>query len=1100
VPKLSQRSGPILGGAILVLLLTGSLVTAQEQPYLRLSRNVPGEAHPITLYADTVTTWTESGQRIVLLKGKVFIEHNLINLRCQQAVIWLDETSFQKTHILHADVFGEGEVQLESGQDAKAGAKAMLDLNTRGVVRIKAQGGKVVQEAHPEDAFYRHAAAERTPQPPQPPPPPKPAAAQPPSGQQRTSFLQSVPGSGSNPVVRAQASEPAPAASGPVIPPIGVPPPPGARDPGGQPLPQEGSSGGPPPPPPATLPPRPAPLTPPAPAAPPRNITIGVAPRTPAPFQTQSFPMPNGEQAVVITGGVILTVRSSDAKTGLIDIEADQCVFWTRDNSNSLLNMQKDSGQSTREQEFYLAGNVEIRQLSTVEKRLLRADEVYYDVGRNVAVAISGDLEMNRNNVPYPIHFRSDELYQRGPALFEGKKSVIYASKLPSDPGIEIYVSDATVETQRRPRRTIFGIQFYDRKTGQPETEQEALFTGWNNFLEISGVPVFYFPYLHGNANDPLGPITNIGTGYSQIFGVQSWVTFDVYELIGVDPLPGTRWRYDIDYLSARGPGMGTNFDYAGKQLFNWGDNKYAGTVKAWGIIDHGNDNLGGGRGVNDDHPQDRGRFLWRDNWWELPGGFTIQGGVGIVSDMNFLEQYYKLEFDQAQNQETYLYVKQQQGTWAWSALVQPKTERWYTDTEWYPRVDGWLLGQSFFDRFTYNAHTSLAYARLRPTEQVEFPSSFPQTSTDSPINLGRFDLWQELSAPLAVGPVKVVPYGVLDLTEYTNYLQNSPTWPAPDTDTARGRFYGAGGVRTSLPFTRLFPEVQSELFNVNGINHKITLNTNYYAAYSDIPFYRLPQLDRLNDDATDQALRDITPIQPNINPPHGLALQTETLFNPQFYAIRRLLNNYSPDTLESIEEVQFDINQRWQTKRGYPGNQHIVDWMTLDLSATYFPHATRDNFGSSIGFVEYNWTWNIGDRTSLVSSGWYDPFDTGARVTTIGWFFERPDRTNFFIGYRELDPLQSRAVTASISYVFSPKYAITGSTVYDFGTSESLSNYLAVTRMGTDVQVSLGISYNAIQNNFGVVFQIIPNLVPQAARLGGLPLAGQQPGMPFSR
>src|SRR5262249_13060009 len=186
------------------------------------------------------------------------------------------------------------------------------------------------------------------------------------------------------------------------------------RDPGGQPLPQEGSTGGPPPPAPGTIPARPPPLTPPATPAPARNITIGVAPRTPAPFQTQSFPLPNGEQAVVITGGIILTVRSSDAKTGLIDIEADECIFWTRDNSNTLLdNMHKEEGQTPREQEFYLSGNVQIRQLTPTEKRLLSADEVYYDVNRNVAVAISGDLEMNRNNVPYPIHFRADELYQR---------------------------------------------------------------------------------------------------------------------------------------------------------------------------------------------------------------------------------------------------------------------------------------------------------------------------------------------------------------------------------------------------------------------------------------------------------------------------------------------------------------------------------------------------------------------------------------------------------------------------------------------------------------------------------------------------------------
>ena len=63
-----------------------------------------------------------------------------------------------------------------------------------------------------------------------------------------------------------------------------------------------------------------------------------------------------------------------------------------------------------------------------------------------------------------------------------------------------------------------------------------------------------------------------------------------------------------------------------------------------------------------------------------------------------------------------------------------------------------------------------------------------------------------------------------------------------------------------------------------------------------------------------------------------------------------------------------------------------------------------------------------------LVSSGWYDPFSDGARVFTIGAYLNRTDRTNFFVGYRFIDPIDSRALTTATTYVFSPKYAITAS------------------------------------------------------------------------
>src|SRR5262249_38398379 len=169
---------------------------------------------------------------------------------------------------------------------------------------------------------------------------------------------------------------------------------------------------------------------------------------------------------------------------------------------------------------------------------------------------------------------------------------------------------------------------------------------------------------------------------------------------------------------------------------------------------------------------------------------------------------------------------------------------------------------------------------------------------------------------------------------------------------------------------------------------------------------------------------------------------------------------------------------------------EHIVDWMVLDTSVSYFPQPDRDNFGKSFSFLEYQYLWNIGDRTSLESTGWYDPQDNGSRVFTVGAYFNRPDRTTFYIGYRQIDPLQSRLVTGSVTYVFSPKYAMTFSTAYDFGTQQAQTNTLVFTRTGTDLQVSLGFMYNSLQNNFGAIVEVVPSLLP-ALRRGGAGLVG---------
>jgi hypothetical protein len=174
------------------------------------------------------------------------------------------------------------------------------------------------------------------------------------------------------------------------------------------------------------------------------------------------------------------------------------------------------------------------------------------------------------------------------------------------------------------------------------------------------------------------------------------------------------------------------------------------------------------------------------------------------------------------------------------------------------------------------------------------------------------------------------------------------------------------------------------------------------------------------------------------------------------------------------------------QTKRGLPGHEHVVDWMVLDLHASIFPQASRDNFGTTFGILEYDWVWNIGDRTSLVSTGWMDPIDPGPRFFTVGANINRPDRTNFYLGYRHYDPLESRAIVASLTYAFSAKYAITASTMYDLGIAHNNVNSLTFTRIGTDIQVSLGFNYNAILNTFGFTFEILPNLLPSRGHVPG--------------
>jgi hypothetical protein len=1163
--------------AAVAALLLPSGVRAQQVLHESLVR--PSETQPIVLRADDITTWQEGTQRVFLLKGKATIAQGDTLVRMPQGVVWVDEQRLNSTGVNYLDVYGEGRIQLQHGSEVEADY-GYVHLATSGAVKIKAYGGPVAQTELPQDPIFQRGKANR---PASPPAPAASAAAAPAAPSTVQTALLAQPPNAPSQVVPASAI-PVPSgqdntAASPQAIPTQLPrtaPSTGATDAVVPPTIPSGPRGlkspaAPEAEPPKDSTPRPFPLGPTPVEGEPKSLSI--RPRSGQDgLNYQKFVMPNGETAIVFTSGVILRVSTPRAgkapppppvdkkdKKGtkkadvppsrpppgpsfVLDIEADRLVFWTKggDGQELVDNMRSSEGQTSRSLEFFLSGNCEIR-MKTEQglEQNLRAEQVYYDVNRLVAVALKGDMEMKQQTMPYPIHLQADELLQLNAKQFQANSAIVYSTILPSDPGLLIHLSEIKIEEIDTPKRGFLGFPVKDPVTGAPVIDKGHYFRGTNAVTWLEGLPVFYFPYLSGRVEDPLGPLENFNFNVNRIFGTQLFTTWDTYQLLGLQPLPGTRWRTYADYMTARGPALGQEFDYATGEIFGI-PVKVDSILKMYGIHDMGQDVLGGSLGqflpVNPQtlpgipyvHPQYRGRLKEQLSIQDLPYGFSFKSQIALISDRNFLQQYYFNEYLTDLNQDTYAYLKQQQNNWAWSALGDVRWDQsWVTRTNWLPRLDGWLLNESLLDRLTWNVHGSVGYAQLKTADTP--PPVFP---TDKSVDLGRLDLMQDLSLPFYLGPFKVVPYVQADFAYYSQSLQGNSNLP-PDAGASyygpggtllsglggplynsqlmpgggEGRAYGAGGLRTSLPLSRLFPEIKSDLFNLDGIYHKATLSGNYYYGRSSTSMFNLPQLDRLNDDATDRTLRDIYAYQPSLNPTNAMFLTTSPIFNPQIFALQRLVAqqtmNYT-DTLGNIDVLQLGLRQRWQTKRGFPGNEHVVDWMTLDLQGSIFPEYQQVALTNPIGILQYDWVWNVGDRTALTSSGWTEPVNSGLapRYFNVGSLINRPDGTNVYLGYRQIDPLLSRAVIASIAYPFSAKYSLTASTAWDFGAKNQTYMFL-LTRMGTDVMVTAGLSYNSILNNFGFTFEVIPSLLRNQFKQGqgiGVANSGQGPmGNPSS-
>lgn len=1077
----------IMLGFTLSLVGSADHVLAVEP--IRLSWNTPTKTN-FSMWARELYQWQDGNETAHLLRGNVVIEHDGNKIEADEAIVWWDTQAKNRRTPVKVTVYAEGsswgkgstinkESAFASGKptDTKAESdnnketKAVLvDLTTPAIGRY---GYELRMQSHATTPLFKRAEVAR-------------------GRPQQAKYIEPV-----SVIPKIETTQFTKKDELPAPPPMKLPPPPAnvvAPPNNIAPLPLLGEGPAPKailPPPPAIDPPLikgttviPVPLS--------ESRTIWIAPRSTQPYEVR-MTLIGKERVTIVTGGVKLLAKFTTGEIRSLQVEADQIVIWKKDgdSKNAVDSMTSSDGSDSNGIEFYLSGNVILRYGGVDNEakqpgspmqdyKTMRADRVYYDVDRHKAIASNADLEYVREGYVNKGHVKGQEIYQLGASEFQVMMAEIHASRLPSDPGLKLTTPVASIyKMPREQRRTIFGTPFRDRLTGELVEEDPQILETGEVVTRANGLPISWWPGLKTDVNDPTGPFNGVMFRQDRQFGFQTYLTWDALELIGLTKLPNEKWNLLTDYLSRRGPALGTDYSLASRTFMGM-DAPFQTIVKGYLLYDEGTDIIGGPRSQAFTPPEFRGRFLFRHQ--QEFDDLTVQAQLAYLSDRNFHEQMYNFDYTQGPNQETFLWLKHQSGNAAVTLLTEPNIRPWISETQWLPKVEGHLIGQSFFDMFTYHTWGSVAYARsnIYRSPPTEYPLGIPVNSPpfEPSVNTGRLDWMHQLALPLNAGPAKIVPYGVADLAYYTSDTINRAD---------QGRLYGGLGVRGSIPFSRLYRDVESELFNVQGLYHKNLFGMNYYYAASTTSHTLLPQLDRLNDDSTENAWRNITPWHPffpQTAGADGLALRDSPIYNPRLYAIRRLVDS-RPDTLDSVHVLQTDWRQRFQTKRGYPGQEHIVDWLTVDLSASIFPTPDRDNFGNTVGFLESNVVWNVGDKNAVFFNSWFDPFNFGANYYSIGTSYYRDDRTTFNLTYRSIDPVHSRLLVGTATYVFNPKYAITAATAYDFSSNASLTNSLFFTRIGTDMQVTIGFTYNSLLNNFGINLNIMPNLTASQTATG---------------
>ena len=810
------------------------------------------------------------------------------------------------------------------------------------------------------------------------------------------------------------------------------------------------------------------------PASPAGMRRIEFFPRSDFPPEIQSKTLPTGERAFIASGGIRVLVEglptngvpSAFGPIGTVDITTDRAVIWTAGGDTGL------GGQSYQSQdtplEIYMEGNIEFRQ----GDRVVYANRMFYDVRRQVGVILDAELLTplpKTKDFEYQglVRLRAAAIRQLDAANFSATDALVTTSRL-EEPSYSFGADEITFQDLQ--------TQAFDPQTGAVTTDHSQLAESQGNFVYLSGIPIFYWPTIATDLRKPSFFIDNVRVGNDDVFGFQTMFDLDAYQLLGIRNAPaGTDWGFSADYLSQRGFGHGTDFSYTRNDIFGH-TGPAQGIFDYWGISDNGLDNLGFGR--REIVPEESYRFrLFGQHRQRLDSGWDITAETGWISDRTFVEQYFEKEWDERRDPRTGLRAKRLIDNRAFSIEANGQVNDFFTETEWLPRLDHYWLGQSLVDdRLTWFEHSQAAYARINyattPTNATLAAQVIDGLPWEGPpgsnLEGERLVTRQELDLPLMVGGVKVVPFVLGELAQWGEALDGEELQ----------RAYIHTGVRASVPFWSVFPNVQDPLFNLNGLSHKVVFDAEASYADANEDFNRLPLYDPINDvNIIEMNRRTFT----GLLPPEI----TDPKFQAPFYAFRTGLQGWvtSPSTeiADDLMALRMGMRHRWQTKRGGPGRQHIVDWLTIDSNVTYFPDPDRDNFGQEIGLFDYDARWHLGDRFTILSDGFADFFGDGLKTVSGGVLLNRPTRGNAYLGVRSITgPVESNALLGSFNYRIGEKWISTAGASYDFSDSGSIGQSLSFTRIGESLLVTSGVTFDSSKDNVGFVFAIEPRFLPK--------------------
>lgn len=717
---------------------------------------------------------------------------------------------------------------------------------------------------------------------------------------------------------------------------------------------------------------------------------------------------------------------------GLLELQADNAVIFAPEEAAE--QEKKDLTEvlsSGAIKAIYLSGDV----VMTQGRRIIRADEIYYDILEQKAMIIDAVMRNFDEGAGIPIYIRAKKL-QQSANTFTAENVTLTTS--------EFYV----------PQISLNASSILVTDTTPADKQQDSV--SKNSFdAQMKGVSLkmydktyFYLPHMRSNMLRPDVPLKSIHLGHDNTFGSYIETRWYLARILGLEEPAGTDSTLTVDYYGERGVGVGIEASYEGDD--------YSGRFLGYMIDDNGEDRLGRNSSrKNLDPPRDlRGRFRWQHRHF-LPYSWQLTTEVSYISDKNFIESYYRNEFYVDKEQETLVHLKRIENNWGLSLLGKARLNDFVDELCELPTAEFHWTGQSFLDdKLTFYSDSQISRFRQRyapDTNAIDSQQFYSFITTRN-----------EIDMPMTIGRTKVVPF-IAGTGAFEDGLGFYTEIDGDTTSRENTVWIGEAGVRVSpQPFWKVFENVQSDLWDLNQLRHIIQPHLTAVGYFE-------------SDSVVEQ--RDVLNV--------GISQRLQT-------------KRGSGRNKKTVDWMRLDLDVTWVNDSGNSsaGADQLI-WNKpfiplVNVFSDTLPQQDRRGsvaYGPQRNYFEADYIWKMSDTTAVLSDMNFDMQSGVVQQYNVGFSHLRWPNLSYYIGSRYLRRIDnnygekgSNAVTFAFTYILDPRYTLVYSGQLDFDYGATVRSDLTLIRRYHRLYWSVTFSADESLDRQSVVFSLWPQGVPDLA------------------